>query len=255
MGGKVAHSFLPFDSKHQIILAKKHHLSELLIKDIHVRNCHSGRELTLNLLRERFWIIHAKSLVRKELLNCSYCKRQRILPRPPLMSDLPAERVSVPTSPFVHTGIDYFGPLFVKLSRKTKSNQAIPKRYGATFTYLASRAFHMELAGDLSTDSFILALRIFTARRGNPQTITRDKGTNFVGAQRELSDEIQKLDQHKIRDELNHKRIQWKFNPPSSPWMGGLHGCDGKTYEKGIKNDCKRQIIHRRRLIDFSYRS
>ena len=180
MGGKVAHSFLPFDSKHQIILAKKHHLSELLIN---VRNCHSGRELTLNLLRERFWIIHAKSLVRKELLNCSYCKRQRILPTPPLMSDLPAERVSVPTSPFIHTEIDYFGPLFVKLSRKTKSNQAIPKRYGATFTYLASRASHIELAGDLSTDSFILALRIFTARRGNPQTITRDNGTNFVGAQ------------------------------------------------------------------------
>ena len=43
VGGKVAHSFLPFDSKHQIILAKKLHLSELLIKDIHVRNCHSGR--------------------------------------------------------------------------------------------------------------------------------------------------------------------------------------------------------------------
>ena len=53
VGGRVAHSLLPFDSKHQIILAKKHHLSELLIKDIHVRNCHSGRELTLNLLRER----------------------------------------------------------------------------------------------------------------------------------------------------------------------------------------------------------
>ena len=255
MGGKVAHSFLPFDSKHQIILAKKHHLSELLIKDIHVRNCHSGRELTLNLLRERFWIIHAKSLVRKELLNCSYCKRQRILPRPPLMSDLPAERVSVPTSPFVHTGIDYFGPLFVKLSRKTKSNQEITKRYGATFTYLASRAFHIELAGDLSTDSFILALRIFTARRGNPQTITRDNGTNFVGAQRELSDEIQKLDQHKIRDELNHKVSSGSLIRRQAHGWGGLHGCDGKTYEKGIKNDCKRQIIHRRSLIDFSYRS
>ena len=127
VGGRVAHSFLPFDSKHQIILAKKHHLSELLIKDIHVRNCHSGRELTLNLLRERFWIIHAKSLVRKELLNFSYCKRQRILPTPPLMSDLPAERVLVPMSPLTHRGIDYFRPLFVKFSRKTRSNQAISK--------------------------------------------------------------------------------------------------------------------------------
>ena len=85
---------------------------------------------------------------------------------------------------------------------------------------LASRALHIELAGDLSTDSFISALCRFTARRSNPQTITSDNGTNFVGAQRELTDAIQKIDQHKIRAELNHKRIQWKFNPPSSPWMG-----------------------------------
>ena len=186
VGGKVAHSFLPFDSKHQIILAKKHHLSELLIKDIHVRNCHSGRELTLNLLRERFWIIHAKSLIRRVLLNCSYCKRQRILPTPPLMSDLQAERVSLPTSPFIHTGIDYFGPLFVKFSRKNRSNQAVFKRYGAIFTCLASRALHIELVGDLSTDTFILALSRFTAKTGNPQTITSDNGANFIGAKREL---------------------------------------------------------------------
>ena len=107
-----------------------------------------------------------------------------ILPTPPLMSDLPAERVSVPTSPFIHTGIDYFGSLFIEFSRKTRSNQAISKRYGAIFTYLASRALHIELAGDLSTDSFISALHRFTARRGDPQTIISDNGTNFVGTQR-----------------------------------------------------------------------
>ena len=251
VGGRVAHSLLPFDSKHQIILAKKHHLSELLIKDIHVRNCHSGRELTLNLLRERFWIIHAKSLIRKVLLNCSYCKRQRILPTPPLMSDLPAERVLVPTSPFIHTGIDYFGPLFVKFSRKTRSNQAISKRYGAIFTCLASRALHIELAGDLSTDSFILALRRFTARRGNPQTITSDNGTNFVGAQRELSDAIQKLDQHKIRDELSPERIQWKFNPPSSPWMGGCMVAMVKLTKRALKTIVKNRLFTEEALSTF----
>ena len=121
------------------------------------------------------------------------------------MSDLPAEKVSVPTSPFIHTGINYFGPLFVKFSRKTRSNQAISKRYGAIFTCLASSALHNKLAGDLSAYSFILALRRFIARTGNPQTITNDNGTNFVAAQRELSDAIQKLDQHKISDELTHK--------------------------------------------------
>ena len=167
------------------------------------------------------------------------------------MSNLTAERVSVPTSPFIHTGIDCLGPLFVKFSRKTKSNQAIPKRYGATFTYLASRAFHIELAGDLSTDSFILTLRRFTARRSNPQTITRDNGTNFVGAQRELSDEIQKLDQHKIRDELNHKRIQWKFNPPSCPWMEGFIETMVKLTKKALKTTVNDRLFTEEALSTF----
>ena len=56
----------------------------------------------------------------------------------------------------MHTGIDYFGPLFVKSSRKTRSNQPISKWYGAALTCLASRPLHTELAGDLLTDSFIL---------------------------------------------------------------------------------------------------
>ena len=52
---------------------------------------------------------------------------------------------------------------------------------------------HIELAGDLSTDSFILAFRRFTARRGSPQTTTSNDGANFVGAQQDLSDAIQKI--------------------------------------------------------------
>ena len=118
--------------------------------------------------------------------------------------------------------------------------------------FLASHALHIELAGDLSTDSFILVLCRFTARRGNPQTITSDNGTNFVVAQQELSDAIQKLNQHKIRDELNH---QVEVQSSVKLMDGGLHGGNGKTYEKGIKNNCKGQIIHRRSIIDFCYRS
>ena len=78
---------------------------------------------------------------------------------------------------------------------------------------------YIELAGDLSTDSFILALRRFIARRANPHLIRSDNETNYVGAQRELSDAIQILNQHKIRNKVNHKRIHCKFNPMSSQWM------------------------------------
>ena len=167
------------------------------------------------------------------------------------MNNLSAEGVSVPTSPFIHTGIDYLEPLFVKFSRQTRSNQAISKQYEAIFMYLASRALHIQLAGDVSTDSFVLALRRFTARRGNPQTKTSNNGTNFVSAQRELSDAIQKLDQHKIRDELNQKPNQWKFNPPSSPSMGGCMEVMVKLTKRALKTTVKDRLFMEEALLTF----
>ena len=79
----------------------------------------------------------------------------------------------------------------------------------------------LELAGDMSTDSFILALRRFKARRGHPKSIWSDSGSNFIGAERELKDALSKLDQKKIINELDGSWKQWMFNPPKSPWMGG----------------------------------
>ena len=43
----------------------------------------------------------------------------------------------------------------------------------------------------------------------------------FFGAERELKDDVSKLDQTKIITELNKSQIQWMFNPPKIQWMGG----------------------------------
>ena len=81
----------------------------------------------------------------------------------------------------------------------------------------------MEIAGDLTTDSFILALRRFITRLGNFKHIRSDNGTNFKGAQKELQDSIAEINVPKVVSELVKKHVHfiWTFNPPSSPWMGG----------------------------------
>ena len=68
---------------------------------------------------------------------------------------------------------------------------------------MTTRAVHLELAGNMSTDSFILALRHFKARRGHPKSIRSDNGSNFIGAERELKVALSKLDQKKIVNESN----------------------------------------------------
>ena len=112
-------------------------------KIIRYQNCHSGRDLTLGVIREKFWIVHAKSLIRKLLFDCHYCKHQRVLLKTLLMSELPIERFSVVKQPIAHTGVDYFGPLSVNLNKKTRANHTVAKRYGAIFTCLSSNALHI----------------------------------------------------------------------------------------------------------------
>ena len=102
----------------------------------------------------------------KVLFDCHNSKREIVLLKPPLMSELTTETSSVADEPFAHTDVDYIERLIVKLNKKTRVNQAVAKQYGAIFTYLSSRALHIELTGDLSTDSFILVLRRFIFRRG-----------------------------------------------------------------------------------------
>ena len=66
---------------------------------------------------------------------------------------------------------------------------------------------------------------------------------NFVGVQKKLSDLIQILGQDVSRYELNQKRIQLKFNPPSSPWMGGLHEAMVK-FTKRLKEIVEIMYLH-----------
>ena len=79
---------------------------------------------------------------------------------------------------------------------------------------------HLDLFGDLTTDSFLLTLIRLKARRGKPKAIWTDNGRNFIGAKRELSILLKDLNQTKIENSLINKGVTWKLNPTSSPWMG-----------------------------------
>jgi transposase InsO family protein len=131
------------------------------------------------------------------------------------MATLPNARLGAYQRPFTFTGVDYFGPLEVTIGRRHE------KRWGALFTCLVTRAVHIEVAASLSADSFILALRRFMGRRANPKEIHSDNGTNFVGANRELKEELQRMNQDQVTNELTNRGVKWTFIPPGAPHMGG----------------------------------
>lgn len=106
------------------------------------------------------------------------------------------------------------------------------KRYGVLFTCLAVRAVHIEVANSLDTESFIHALRRFIARRGQPQCIRSDNGSNFVIGEKELREAIQVRNQQKIHEFLLAKGIEWVLNPPAASHHGGV-------WERCIRKTCK----------------
>lgn len=132
------------------------------------------------------------------------------------MADLPEARVTAGKPPFTRVGVDCFGPFFVKRGR------SYPKRYGVLFTCLVTRAVHIEVAHNLDTDSFLNALRRFMARRGQPEEIRSNNGTNFVGGERELRAAIQAWNQQRIDAFLVQKNVKWLFNPPKGSHHGGV---------------------------------
>ena len=83
------------------------------------------------------------------------------------------------------------------------------------------RAIHIETAETMDTDSFINCLYRFIVRRGEPQLIRSDNGTNFVGAERELRKELEAWNQDRIHEVLGHRGIRWIFNTPRNSWLVG----------------------------------
>ena len=135
---------------------------------------------------------------------------------------------------FRNTGVDYFGPIIIKERRSEV------KVYGCLFVCMATRACHLELVDDLSTDHFIMALKRFTGRRWRPQRIYSDNGTNSVEANSELLKCLKQLNKEKVQSFCAPKKIEWNFQPPSTPHFGGtwerLVQCTKKTLKSVLQN-------------------
>ena len=200
-GGRIERADIPFCSRHPILLSPDHEFTSIIIMNCHERLKNEGVDHVRNELRQQYWILRCRATVRKILHQCSYCPRRKAKPVPHMMESLPSDLLQVAPA-FSKVGVDFFGPLRVKHLRKQE------KRYGCLFTCLVTRAVHLEFAFSLSTDSFIMCLRRFIARRGKPTVIYSDNETNFVGANRELRKCIDDWNQDMIGRVLSQEGIQ-----------------------------------------------
>ena len=219
VGGRVSRLTSP------VILPHDHILSQRVILEWH-NIAHLGTEWLLSLIREKFWITRARRLIQKVKRNCVTCQRLYAQPMLQMMSNLPPERCTPHEPPFTYTGLDLFGPFYIKVGRSEV------KRYGCIFTCFGTRAVHIEVLSSLESDTFINGFFRFIARRGCPKTIWSDNGTNLVGAQSELSKSLRQLDRAKVVSAARQRMVEWIFHPPLSSHQGGVWERQIRTIRK-----------------------
>ena len=200
-----------------VLLPRDSYITRLISQDCHRRQGHAGRTTTVHAMRALgFWVIGIRRVISSLIKTCTHCIRMYGKPMSQQMADLPEDRVSE-APPFAYCGIDCFGPFTTKDARRSQ------KRYGLIITCLASRAVHIELLDDMTTDSFINALRNVIAIRGAIRMIRSDRGTNFVGASRELRRAWEELPKNELQSRLKREYLcEWIFNPPAASHVGGV---------------------------------
>ncbi|XP_076549197.1 uncharacterized protein LOC117611418 [Osmia lignaria lignaria] len=249
VGGRLVNAPIKYDKRHPIVLPAKHSFSDLVIRYEHIRLLHAGCQQVLASLRESVWLINARNNVRRVVRSCVRCFRVKPSAIETSMGQLPASRVT-PARPFMTCGVDYAGPFLTK--ERTRSKISV-KAYICIFVCFATRAVHIELATDLSTEALLNCFRRFIARRGRCKCIVSDNGTNFVGAINEFRD-LKILLKNKDHNSdiscfLLNEGIEWKLIPPHAPHFGGLW----ESAVKSAKYHIKRVIGDQRLTFEELY--
>ena len=146
-----------------------------MVRHTHESIGHLGREHHISKVREKLWIPQIRVLTRSILGRCILCKRLNAKPMTQQTAPLPRSRLTAYKPPFSYSGMDLFGPLYVKHARGTA------KRWCCLFTCMNTQAVHVELVQSRGTDDFIMCLQRFINQRGEVTKIRCDRGSNFVG--------------------------------------------------------------------------
>nr|CAI5845055.1 unnamed protein product [Callosobruchus analis] len=228
VGGRLKNSNESFERRHPIILPKGHILTKLILTHEHVRLLHCGVQALLSNVRERYWPIAGRNVCKDVVRKCITCFKCKPRDLRYFMGDLPEVRVNT-FSVFSNVGTDFGGPFYVK-DRKTRGAK-ITKAYLCIFICMSTKAIHIELVSELTTEAFLATLKRFISRRGKPHSIFSDNGLNYVGANNELKKiyEFLSLQHENIANRLAVEKIKWSFIPARSPTFGSI-------WEAGIKS-------------------
>ena len=216
MGGRIQYADIEEAEKHPIILPYKSYLVKLIVEEEHRRQLHAGINHTLIAVRDKYWIIKGRSLVRRIVKSCLVCRKYSPIRLRVQMSPLPKDRITR-SNPFEVCGVDFTGPLYVS------NGKFVEKSYIVLFTCATTRAIHLELVQNQSTEAFLRAFRRMISRRGMITTFYSDNSKTFECASKEMQKYWEIMNGKTFKNFLTDHKIEWKFIVDYAAWWGGFY--------------------------------
>ncbi|GFS62839.1 integrase catalytic domain-containing protein [Trichonephila inaurata madagascariensis] len=192
LGERLEFCNLSIDEYQPLILPKNSWLTTLIVRREHNKVMQGGT---------------ARNLHKKYLAK----------PIDQLTSPLPSDPINQ-TPAFSVCGLDFAGPLYVN------NFGELQKSYIILFTCGVTRALHLELVSDMTTNSFLLAFRRFLARRGSCKVTYRvTMPKHSWKAKKEIENLSRILSQSVVQNFITKERIFWKNIIERSPRWGGFY--------------------------------
>ena len=155
------------------------------------------------------------------------------------MAPLPIARLK-PAPAWHYISLEYFGPFDTK-GEVNKRDRG--KGNGVIVNCMQTRAVHLELCPDYSTDKFLLGFRSFVATRGYPKEVYSDGGSQLTAAYKELKMVLKDLSWSKIQEFGATEGLEWHFTPGESPWKNECSEALVKSAKKCIKHAVGQHVL------------
>ena len=161
---------------------------------------------------------------------CSPSQIRRISISNTIPPPLPVSRVKEDPA-FSFTEVDFACPLRIHTEGPNKTGKA----WICLFTGFVTRAVHLDIVPDMSTETFIRCLKRFATQRGLPQRFVSDNGKTFKAASRFLKSVFK---DNTVCDHLAEKGCKWTFNVERAPWWG-------EAFERMVQSTkrCLRKMV------------
>lgn len=211
------------------------HIAFQILLDSHLNNMHAGPVATQTDVNQQYYTRNLARALKRLISHCQVCIRHRAKVQTQIMAELP-EVISRRSPAFRFISLDYLGPVNLKTRAKitrSAANDDNPRSmYGKAWIMLivclTTRAYHIEVIADLTSESFLRGFSNFCSTRGYPEAILSDNASTFKRAADMLDDLFATVrrsleeGQKAVQSKAAELGIRWRFTIPTASHTNGI---------------------------------